>query len=175
MTLVDLAKHNPKIVLDIRYATENNFLKRQIYKSPVCYLHIDAANALTLVEKSLSKEGFGLKVYDGFRPIEAQQLFWEAIPDKRYVAPPENSRHTRGTAVDVTLVDQRGEEVEMPTLFDDFSEKAHRNAQNITAAARKNRAALTHAMEKAGFIQLETEWWHFDLAGWEKYPIIITG
>lgn len=172
MKLVDLAKHAPAIILDIRYATANNFMQRQIYKTPSCYLHIDAANALQRVQKALVKQGLGLKVYDGFRPIEAQAVFWDAIRDPRFVAPPENSRHTRGTAVDVTLVNKKGEELEMPTAFDTFSDKAHHKAQNITAAAKKNRALLLQAMENGGFIPIDTEWWHYDFLGWETYPII---
>lgn len=98
---------------------------------------------------------------------------WQVKPDSRYVANPTNgSRHNRGAAVDLTLVDRNGKELEMPTGFDDFTVKAHRNYTGASAQAKKNRKVLEDAMKKYGFIPLPTEWWHFDAPGWDKFVIL---
>jgi zinc D-Ala-D-Ala dipeptidase len=175
--LVNLSRFNPHFTLDIHYATDDNFTGRKLYPFPFCYLHEEAAWALNGVQQDLEKQGLSLKVFDGFRPLEVQQVMWEAVQDERYVANPakNKSRHTRGTAVDVTLVDESGLELEMPTPFDDFSDKAHLNAENISQKVKENRRILHHYMSKHGFESFFYEWWHFDLAGWnndERYPII---
>jgi zinc D-Ala-D-Ala dipeptidase len=173
--LIDIALFNPKIILDIKYASRDNFIGFQIYPEAVCYLHKDAAEALNKVQKELEKKDFGIKVFDGYRPLPVQQLMWDAIQDDRYCSDPAKNkgRHTRGTAVDLTLVDSNGEELEMPTLFDDFSEKAHSDCMDVSDAALHHRQILKEAMEKYGFQQFPFEWWHFDLIGWsddDKYP-----
>ncbi len=171
--LIDIRSVNNKIALDIRYATTNNFLKRKLYPVARCVLRGAAAKALSQVQDNLVKKGLGLKVYDCYRPLSVQKLMWQALPDSRYVANPANgSRHNRGAAVDITLVDRNGKELEMPTGFDNFTERAFRNYQGASTQAKKNRQLLEDAMKNYGFIPLATEWWHFDAPGWEKYSVL---
>jgi D-alanyl-D-alanine dipeptidase len=123
------------------------------------------------VQASLAKQGYGLKIWDGYRPLSVQKAMWAVMPNADYVAnPAQGSRHNRGAAVDVTLVDAKGKEVEMPTKFDDFTPKAAPEAE-ATPAATKHRAVLRKAMEAEGFTVLKTEWWHYDAPGWKDYPI----
>lgn len=173
--LVNLAKLVPNIILDIRYATKDNFLNTPVYSKSACYLHQTAAQALLCVQSDLSLLKLGLKVFDGYRPLSVQQIMWDKIQDERYVSNPAKNkgRHTRGTAVDATLVDEKGHELEMPCAFDDFTEKARSDYQNASIAALKNRALLHEVMEKHHFHPLPTEWWHFDFQGWhddEAFP-----
>jgi D-alanyl-D-alanine dipeptidase len=171
--LIDIRTVNSKIALDIRYATENNFLKRKLYSSARCVLRGAAARRLSQVQQDLEKKGLGLKVYDCYRPLSVQKLMWQVKPDSRFVAnPAKGSRHNRGAAVDLTLVDRNGKELEMPTGFDDFTVKAYRNYRGASAQAKKNSKLLEDAMKKYGFIPLPTEWWHFDAPGWDKYAIL---
>lgn len=171
--LIDIRKVNPKIALDIRYATTNNFLKRKLYPTARCVLRGAAVRRLSQVQQDLEKKGLGLKVFDCYRPLSVQKLMWQVKPDSRYVAnPAKGSRHNRGAAVDITLVDRNGKELEMPTGFDDFTVKAHRNYTGASAQARKNSKLLEDAMKKYGFIPLPTEWWHFDAPGWDKFVIL---
>lgn len=172
LTFVDIAKVNPNIITDIRYATTNNFTGRVLYSSAVCLLRRPVAKKLDLIQKNLEKKKLGLKIYDGYRPRYVQRIFWEIIPDTRYVADPNiGSKHNRGAAVDVTLVDENGNELEMPTPFDDFTEIAHTTYTHLPKHILANRTLLHDAMKEQGFIPLPTEWWHFDDAEWEKYPL----
>jgi len=173
--LVNILNINPRIQLDIRYATSNNFLGFPVYSKAVCYLNQEAAQALNLIQLELETQGLGLKVFDGYRPLQVQQLMWDTIQDERYVSNPAKNkgRHTRGTAIDLTIIDANGNELQMPSLFDDFTELAHSDNENIPQQAKNNRQFLKTIMEKHGFQQFKYEWWHFDLAGWqndEKYP-----
>jgi len=175
MKLVNLAEVDPSIVHDIRYATPRNFLGFSTYSHAVCFLHPEVAEALKCVHRELKEKGFRLKVYDGYRPLPVQVLMWEAIQDERYISNPAKNmgRHTRGTAVDVTLLDSEGQEVEMPTSFDEFSERAHSDFKDVSLKAGHHRELLHTAMSEVGFEPLSTEWWHFDWKGWwndEKYP-----
>ncbi|WP_373535163.1 M15 family metallopeptidase [Microcoleus sp.] len=171
--LVDIRKVNPNIRLDIRYATANNFLKRKLYSQAKCALRSSVAQKLSLVQTDLEKIGLGLKVYDCYRPFSVTKQMWEFLPDPNYVAnPARGSRHNRGAAVDLTLVDRTGKELEMPTPYDDFTEKAHGDYQGGSAQSRKNRQVLKDAMKKQGFIGITTEWWHFDSEDWQKFAIL---
>ncbi len=170
--LVNLRAVDPSLRFDVRYATENNFTGQRLYPLPAVWLHEDTARALVNVQRDLQKEGLGLKVFDGYRPYHVQQRMWDLIRDERYVSNPAKNagRHTRGTAVDVTLVDAKGRELQMPTGFDDFTERAHRGAAGIPARAASNSLKLERAMARHGFIPYPYEWWHFDLQGWERHP-----
>lgn len=175
--LIEISDIDPSIPRDIRYATANNFLGFAAYSKPACYLRLEVALAVSQAQKELMAQGLSLKLFDGYRPLSIQQLMWDRIQDERYVSNPAKNkgRHTRGTAIDLTIVDLHGNELEMPTEFDDFSEKAHSDALDITAIAKKNRELLKRVMEKQNFIQLPFEWWHFDYTGWnndEKYPAL---
>jgi D-alanyl-D-alanine dipeptidase len=173
--LVRLSEVIPGICIDLKYASVDNFTGRVIYPFRECYLHRDAAEALKKAQLSLQNQGLGLKVWDGYRPMEAQKILWQICPDERYVANPEKgSNHTRGVAVDVTLVDKEGQELKMPTRFDDFTVRAAAQYEGSEREALRNRSLLQSAMTEAGFEMIETEWWHFAIRGWERYPMIST-
>ncbi len=170
--LVDLQTINPHILIDIRYATPNNFTGRPVYSRAKCYLRRKVALKLDVIQKRLEKIGLGLKVFDGYRPFSVQKVFWDYCPDERFVSPPEiGSHHNRGAAVDLTLVDKEGEELKMPTQFDDFTLKAHRDYERLPKEVIHNRILLESVMQEQGFIPTPTEWWHFDDADGETYPI----
>lgn len=172
--LTDIKSVNPNIRLDMRYATANNFLKRKLYSAPRCLLRSDAAQRLSKVQQDLEEMGLGLKVYDCYRPLSVTRQMWEILPDNRYVAnPAKGSRHNRGAAVDLTLVDHRtGAELEMPTGFDDFTEKAARDYPSTPPQVRRNSELLNYMMKKQGFIPLITEWWHYDAPNWDQYSLL---
>lgn len=172
--LVDIKSVNLNIRHDIRYATTNNFLKKKIYSVPRCLLRSDVAQRLSRVQQDLEQMGLGLKVYDCYRPLSVTRQMWAILPDTRYVAnPAKGSRHNRGAAVDFTLVDlHTGAELEMPTAFDDFTDKAARAYPGNSPQVRRNSDLLAVKMKKQGFIPLITEWWHFDAPGWDKYGLL---
>lgn len=175
--LVELVKLDPTIRLDMRYATANNFTGRVLYSEARAFLTIAAAQALVLASATARAEGFGLTIYDAYRPWRVTKQLWDSTPvgpKKEYVANPKRgSKHNRGCAVDLTLHDlQTGALVEMPTEFDDFSEKAHRDYAGASTAAIANRARLQRYLEGQGFVGLSNEWWHFDFIGWENYPVL---
>jgi zinc D-Ala-D-Ala dipeptidase len=173
--LVPLQSFNVQIVQDLRYATDNNFTHQVVYDFNACYVLPEVAKALSRVQQALEKQQKGLKVWDCFRPMSAQQKFWELVPDPRYVSPPaKGGLHTRGTAVDLTLVDAKGHELKMPTLFDDFTPAAARNAPGTNAEALKNSRLLETVMKGQGFVGLDSEWWHYDFATWRQHPPLIT-
>jgi D-alanyl-D-alanine dipeptidase/L,D-peptidoglycan transpeptidase YkuD (ErfK/YbiS/YcfS/YnhG family) len=167
--LVNIAEVIPEIVLDIRYATSDNFMGFPVYTKPLCYLHKMAAKALRSVQTELAAKGLRLKVFDGYRPLSVQQAMWDVIQDERYVANPAVNKgvHTRGISVDLTLIDQEGRELLMPTSFDDFTERAHSDCADLPEEAIRNRTTLTEVMLKHGFEQAPAEWWHFNLKGWQ--------
>ncbi|MBS0619872.1 MAG: D-alanyl-D-alanine dipeptidase [Verrucomicrobia bacterium] len=170
--LVDVQAVCPGVQLDVRYATSRNFLGKAVYDRPKCFLRRKVALKLDAVQKRLQKIGLGLKVFDGYRPLSIQKQFWEAMPDPRYIASPDRgSKHNRGAAVDVSLVDQEGIELKMPTDFDDFSLKAHRDYERLPKEVIFNRMLLENVMVESGFIPVESEWWHFDDEEGETYPL----
>ncbi len=171
--LVEVISVNPHIQLDLRYATDNNFLHQKVYPEPRCFLRYEAARALDDVQKELENIGLGLKIYDGYRPLSVQKKMWEIMPNAHYVAnPKKGSRHNRGMAVDLTLVDTNGKELPMPTGFDSFSKKAHQDYWNLPTNILRNRWILRTVMEKHGFKPIRTEWWHYDYKGWKKYKVL---
>lgn len=174
IALVPLLALEPRPLLELRYASPYNFLGTSLYPSPDARLRCPVALALQQVQRDLVAEGLGLKVWDAYRPLTVQQRMWEAIRDPRYVSDPavNAGRHTRGTAVDVTLVDRRGRELPMPTDFDDFSEAAHLDAPGIPAERATNARRLRQAMERRGFRAFATEWWHFDWKDWSRLPVV---
>lgn len=169
--LVELVEVVPDILLDLRYATDNNFTGEVVYPVARCFLVRDAALALRDAQADLRPLGYRLKVFDGYRPLSVQRRFWEILPDPQYVADPRiGSRHNRGYAVDLTLVDLDGNSVAMPTEFDDFTERAHRDSLAASAEAIGHREILETVMVRHGFIPFPTEWWHFDYRGYEDKP-----
>lgn len=168
----DVAKLDPSIVLDIRYATTNNFTGKVLYTSPKCFLRKKVALKLLPVQEKLRRMGLGLKIFDGYRPPQAAQAMWDTYPDSRFVANPKvGSKHTRGAAIDMTLVDLQGKELTMPTEFDSFTERAYRACMDLPEHAMAHRQLLENVMKEGGFIPLPSEWWHFDDEEWEKYPL----
>ncbi len=153
----------PDLVTDWRYATTNNFTGTVLYHQPDAFLRQPAALALQQVQADLKLKGLGLKLFDAYRPYSVTRKMWEKVPDERYAAnPAKGSGHNRGAAVDVTIIDIiTGQELAMPTPYDDFTEKAHHNYANLTAEVLANRALLKSTMEKHGFLALSTEWWHY--------------
>jgi D-alanyl-D-alanine dipeptidase len=172
--LVDLESIIPGICIDLKYSTADNFLAAVVYDFKTCLLHKDGSLHLLDVQNELKAMGLELKVFDGYRPMRAQQLFWEKLPDPRYISDPKlGGRHTRGTAVDVTLIfSGTKKELAMPSAFDDFSEKSHRGYVGASKEEIFNRELLQDVMGRHGWVGLPTEWWHFDLVGWESYPVI---
>jgi D-alanyl-D-alanine dipeptidase len=175
--LLELIKLDPAIRLDMRYATANNFTGRILYDEARAFLAAPAAQAVARASKMAQADGFGLTIYDAYRPWRITKKLWDATPvgpKKEYVANPKRgSKHNRGCAVDLTLHDlQTGQLVDMPTEFDDFSEKAHRDYMGASSAAIANRARLASYLEAEGFVGLSNEWWHFDFTGWAQFPVM---
>jgi zinc D-Ala-D-Ala dipeptidase len=174
--LVELILLDPTLKLDIRYARSNNFLGRPVYSQARAFLQRPAAEALTRVNASLREEGYGLVIFDGYRPWSVTKIFWEATPGdkKQFVANPrEGSKHNRGCAVDLSLIDlATGEEVGMPGQYDEMSERSHINYSGGTEESRRLRDRLRKAMEAEGFEPYEPEWWHFNYREWKEYPIL---
>jgi serine beta-lactamase-like protein LACTB len=174
--LVDLATIDPTIKFDIRYATDNNFLGTPFYTSAKAYLQKPAADALGRVHRKLKNDGYGLLIFDAYRPWHVTKMFWEATPEKfrGFVADPsKGSRHNRGCAVDLGLYDLKtGQPVEMVAGFDEFSDRAYPDFMGGTSRQRWHRDLLRRSMEAEGFTVYEAEWWHFDYKDWREYPIL---
>jgi D-alanyl-D-alanine dipeptidase len=174
--LVELVTLDSTLKLDIRYATTNNFMSTPFYSQARAFLQRPAAEALVRVNHKLKPLGFGLIVHDGYRPWYVTKMFWDATPadKKQYVADPKKgSRHNRGCAVDLSLYDLRtGQEVEMPSGYDEMSERAHPEYRGGTVEARTRRDLLRRMMESEGFSVYQNEWWHFDYKDCAEYPIM---
>lgn len=172
--LVNIQELDSTILVDVRYATENNFTGQKLYETNKVYLIKEAAESLVKVNQYLKKKyNLRLKIFDGYRPLFVQKKMWAIMPDERYVAnPAKGSRHNRGCAVDLTLVDSLGNELDMGTPYDDFTEKSQIDYKNLPERVLQNRKILQEAMTKFNFLPMRTEWWHFDYKGWEKYPIL---
>ncbi len=173
--LVELTKLDKTIKLDIRYARKDNFVGRPIYDEARAFMQRPAAEALLLAHQKLKKQGLGLVIFDGYRPWSVTKLFWNVVAEnqRKFVANPETgSRHNRGCAVDLSIYNLKtGELLEMPSDFDNFTEKASPDYPGGTPEQRKNRDLLRSSMEAEGFIVNKNEWWHFDYKDWEKYAI----
>jgi D-alanyl-D-alanine dipeptidase len=173
--LVDVTALDPTIRLDVRYATENNFMGARFYDQPRAFLQRPAAEALARASRRLRERGYGLLVHDAYRPWYVTRMFWDATPDsqKVFVADPASgSRHNRGAAVDLSLYDlETGRPVEMPSGYDEFSPRAYPDYPGGTSRQRWHRELLREAMEAEGFSVYDAEWWHFDFRDWRSYPI----
>ncbi len=162
----DVTALDPSIRLDIRYATDNNFTKAKIYDCPRCLLRPEAAAAIVKANSLLKAKGMSLKMFDCYRPRPYQQRLWDKVPNPNYVAPPaKGSMHSRGAAVDLTIVDAKGKELNMGTGYDFFGVEAHSDNMNLPAEVLKNRRLLRETMEAVGFKGIRTEWWHFSYRG----------
>jgi D-alanyl-D-alanine dipeptidase len=174
--LMEVKTDVPGLIVAMQYATADNFTGKVLYDCNRCFLTETTARKLGKAQMELKKQHLGLKVWDCYRPLSVQKIFWSLVPDPRYVADPaKGSRHNRGTAVDVTLVDAQGNELPMPTRFDDFSSRASRDNMDLPAHILKNRETLENAMKNAGFLPLPTEWWHFDDDEWQSFELLDIG
>ena len=173
--LVELIKLDSTIKLDIRYATNNNLTGRPVYAEARAFLQRPAAEALVKINASLKPLGYGLLVFDGYRPWSVTKLFWDITSEenKKFVADPKKgSRHNRGCAVDLSLYDLKtGKEIVMTGVYDEMSERSYPDYKGGTDEQRKTRDLLRSKMEANGFTVYPYEWWHFDFNGWEKYHI----
>ena len=172
--LVDLSKFIPGIKLDIRYATKNNFTKEKIYNLAKAYSRRPVAEALKRAQADFVTQGFGIKIFDAYRPYSATVKFYEIYHDTTYVASPyRGSRHNRGCALDMTIVDLKtGKDLQMPTEFDSFKKEAWPSTPVKDPIIKKNRDLIIRVMERNGFKVNSSEWWHFDFVGWKKYEVL---
>lgn len=172
--MIDLREFGKNLKFDIRYATKNNFTKTIIYPKAEAFARKPVAESLVKANDSLLKLGFRIKVFDAYRPYQATIKFYEVYPDTDFVADPKfGSRHNRGCAIDLTLVDAKtGLEIKMPTTYDDFTEKAHPDYADLPEEIIKNRDLLIEVMTNFGFSVYPSEWWHFDYQGWERFPLM---
>jgi D-alanyl-D-alanine dipeptidase len=172
--LIEIKKRIPTIKLDIRYAKKNNFAKQAVYNQARAFARLPVVDALQNVQNELKKSGYGLKIFDGYRPYSVTVKFFAIASDKSFVAnPKDGSRHNRGCAIDLTLIDLRtGKELEMPTPYDSFAAEAASDFNNLPTNILQNRKLLRDTMEKHGFRVLNNEWWHFDFIGWKNYELM---
>jgi zinc D-Ala-D-Ala dipeptidase len=176
-SLVELTALDPTIRLDIRYATADNFTGKQLYKQPRAFLVRPAVEALVRAHRAARSKGFGLTIFDAYRPWRVTKALWDATPPgpkKNYVAnPKKGSKHNRGCAVDLTLHHLAdGVQVEMPSGYDEFTNRAHRDYEPVPDDVLAHRQLLERLMEAEDFRGASNEWWHFDFNGWEDYPIL---
>lgn len=158
----EVSRLDASIVLDMRYATTNNFVKEQLYDCGRCFLRPEAAEALTEANQKLKEKGYRLKMFDCFRPIPVQQKLWDKFQNPSYVTPPsKGSMHNRGLAVDLTIVNAEGEELDMGTEFDFFGKEAHHTYTGHSETINQNRTLLKSTLESVGFKGIRTEWWHY--------------
>ncbi len=174
--LVELIKLDPTFKLDIRYATSKNFLGRPVYKQARAFLQRPAAEALARINQSLRKKGYGLLIFDGYRPWAVTKDFWDSTPASKHnflANPAKGSKHNRGCAVDLSMYElSTGEEVEMPGEYDEMTERSYPTYDGGPQESRRLRDLLRAEMEAGGFTVNDYEWWHFDYRDWRKYPIL---
>ncbi len=173
MKLVEITEEEFGVILDLRYASSNNFTGAPIYKTAACFLNEEATVLLKRAIDLADASGYRFKLFDGFRPTEAVQALWDHTPNPNYLAPPSSgSPHARGAAIDLTLVDERGEELEMGTDFDAMTQTSHHGALDITPVAQRNRALLLGFMTAAGWDFYRNEWWHYQLFKPRRFPTL---
>ena len=173
MTLVQITPQTHDVIIDILYATDRNFTGKRVYDQPLLFLHKDALPLLERAIELTTQQDLRLKIFDGFRPQTAQERLWASCPDPMYVMPPaKGSLHTRGIAIDLTLVTPNGEELDMGTPFDSFLTASHHGASDISRTAAANRYRLLGIMMSAGWDFYKYEWWHYQLFNPTAYPLL---
>lgn len=174
--LVEIAPPAFAVTLDIAYATARNITGKPVYRRPGCYLHPDAAEKLSRAIALAKPLGLSLKVFDAYRPTEAQWMLWNAKPDPDFLADPRRgSPHSRGVAVDVTLIDESGAALDMGTEFDAFTPLSHHGRTDVPLVAQRNRLLLMGLMTTAGWDFYRNEWWHYQLFESRRYPLFDDG
>lgn len=174
LELVDIKKAIPSVVLDIRYATKNNFTGQVMYKQARAFARKPVVERLKKIQAELKKKGYGLKIFDAYRPYAITVSFYEKASDKNFVAnPAKGSKHNRGCAVDLSIVYLKtGKDVPMPTPYDSFEAAAAPDYKELPAQIIKNRDFLIETMQTHGFRVIHNEWWHFDFIGWQQYDLM---
>jgi zinc D-Ala-D-Ala dipeptidase len=168
-TFVDINDYSSEFVLDMRYATENNFLKTKVYDCESCYLRLKTVKSLIDANTEFKEKGYKIKLFDCYRPLSVQKKMWSIVSDPVYVAnPAKGSIHNRGGAVDITLVDRKGRELDMGTPFDFFGPESSHNYIRLRRRVLKNRLLLKTIMIKHHFESFDSEWWHYNLIGSRK-------
>ena len=168
-TFVNLSTYSSDFVYDMKYATPDNFLKSKVYDCPVCYLRLKTVKSLIEANQRFIKKGYRIKIFDCYRPLDIQKKMWGIVPNPEYVAnPKKGSIHNRGGAVDITLVDASGKELDMGTTFDFFGIEASHDYENLSDEIKANRKLLKNTMIKSDFRILESEWWHYNLKNSKK-------
>ncbi len=171
--LITVSEKNLDAVIDLRYASTNNFTCCKIYKKHKCILREDAFEHLVLASELANKIGLKLKIFDAFRPISAQEKLWAILPNPEFIASPKKgSPHSRGIAVDLTLIDKKNNELDMGTDFDEFSKLSFHGSKEVSKEAFNNRLILLGIMTDAGWDFFRNEWWHYQLFNSKKYPLI---
>ena len=171
-TFVRLADYSPDFAYDLRYATQNNFLKARVYECAECYTRVKTAKALIAANREFMRKGYRIKFFDCYRPNSVQFKMWEIVPNPQYVANPvKGSIHNRGGAVDITLVDLEGTELDMGTDFDFFGKRAYHDNYELPKEILENRKLLKEVMERHGFWSIRTEWWHYNLGSASRDPV----
>lgn len=169
----DILTLDSSILIDIKYATEDNFTKQSLYPCPRCILKIEVAEKLIKVNQELEKKGYKLKLLDCYRPLSVQKKLWKANPDPHFVmSPSKGSGHSRGTAVDVCLVTLDGKELEMGSTYDEFSNRAYYSYPDIPNEVKRLRWILKSTMKSFGFNPIRTEWWHFQYGNRSKEAVM---
>lgn len=166
---VNLKDYSTDFVYDMKYATEDNFLKAKVYDCAECFLRLKTVRSLIQANKKFIKKGYKIKIFDCYRPLDIQKEMWTIVSNPKYVADPsKGSIHNKGGAVDITLVDSEGKELDMGTPFDFFGEEAAHNYPNVSNEVKKNRALLKKIMLKSNFNSFDSEWWHYNLKSSSK-------
>lgn len=163
-TFVNLKEYSSDFIYDMKYATEDNFLKAKVYDCAECFLRLKTVKALIAANNDFKKKGFRIKIYDCYRPLSIQKKMWEIVSNPEYVADPKKgSIHNRGGAVDISIVDDKGKEADMGTPFDFFGIQAGHNYTKLPKSVLSNRKFLKNVMIKNGFNSFDSEWWHYNL------------
>jgi zinc D-Ala-D-Ala dipeptidase len=173
--MMDIKNNIPDVVLDLRYAGTNNFMHKKLYPAiTTTYLRRPASDSLKVIQQQLNQSGFGLKIFDAYRPYAVTEKMWEPVQDDRYAADPKKgSGHNRGVAVDLTIINlTTKEELDMGTGFDNFSDTAHHTFNNLPEEILQNRLLLKTVMEQHGFKALDTEWWHYSLSNAKDFELL---
>lgn len=168
-TFVNLIDYSHDFVFEMKYATDDNFLKSKVYDCAECYLRLKTIKALLNANEKFKKKGYRIKIFDCYRPLDIQKKMWKIVSNPKYVADPKKgSIHNRGGAVDITLVDLKGKELDMGTPFDYFGVEASHNYQSLSNEVKRNRKLLRKIMTKNDFVAFESEWWHYNLKNSNK-------
>lgn len=171
-TFVNIKDFSGNFILDMKYATKENFLQTKVYDCASCYLRFKTVRSLIAANNEFKLKGYSIKIFDCYRPLDVQKKMWQLVPDANYVADPKKgSIHNRGGAVDITLIDANGNELDMGTAFDFFGPEASHNYEKVSEEVKKNRAYLKQIMLKNNFKSFDSEWWHYNLVDSQKDAI----